>query len=362
LNATAGDELRIGNYILKDTDLFVEEEKDGKKKTKYVAKAAKVKNVLRNLEDGHFVLEIEFFAYGEWHTICIDRGKLVRSELSILLNKGLDVQGPKANHVFTFLDYQAQKLKPTYYHTKLGWFKLKAQNQIVFRLHQATGDNGSFSRYDGPFLIEPLGSYEDCLKTIREDVIGHTPLEMLLSASLAAPIIAMLNIEKRAEVDSLLINLVGNSTIGKTTAAMVSVCAFGSPSINNNGLVQSFNGTANALQSIISGNFGVPVVLDEVSMAEMKKSAITSLIYKLAQNKEKSRLDKEANLKDNQFWCTCIFFTGESSMLEQAKNNEGLRVRLFEFKNIGWTKDGDHAERIKKSLINNYGYLGPVFV
>jgi len=57
-----------------------------------------------------------------------------------------------------------------------------------------------------------------------------------------------------------------------------------------------------------------------------------------------------------------VFFTGEVSILAQTKNNVGLKVRLFEFKNIQWTKDAAHSERIKLGVLNNYGHAGAIFV
>lgn len=272
----------------------------------------------------------------------------------------MDIAGSKANDVFQFLDFHEKKVTPSYLHHDLGWVYF--ENELFFRLQNAIKKEDSFSDYEGYFLIEPKGKYEEWLDIIKAEVIGHPPLEMILGSSFAAPIASMLNISHRGDIDSLLINIVGNSTSGKTTAATVAVSPFGSPSINNNGLIQSFNGTPNALQALISGNFGVPMVFDEVSMNTMSENTLTSFIYKLAQNKEKARLNKESELRETLFWCTVIFFTGELSMLANAKNNVGLRVRLFEFKNIQWTKDGPHAERIKTGLMNNYGYAGAKYV
>ena len=106
----------------------------------------------------------------------------------------------------------------------------------------------------------------------------------------------------------MLWNCVGNSSGGKTTAAMLAVSAFGNPHISTDGLVQSFNGTGNALQAILAGNFGVPIAFDEVSISTFGKQTLTSFIYKLAQNRDKARLNKESKLISTDSWCTVVFY------------------------------------------------------
>ncbi len=354
------DEIRFGHFILRDKDLYmIKDSKEGKEEV-YLANASKIKSITRNIETGVITLEIEYYSFDRWETLKISKGKLQPSELSFLLDKGMDVAGYKAKHVFQFLDFHEKSFKPTYVHQKLGWMKF--QDEILFRLNEAIQGNKRFSIYDGKYSIQPKGSEDGWKKTVQESVIGKIALETVLATSFAAPIAAWLNLEQKGDIDSLLISLVGNSSSGKTTAAILAVSPFGNPNISQDGLIQSFNSTQNALQTAIAGNFGVPIVFDETSMHTMGTTNLTSFIYKLAQNKEKARLNKESELKDPQAWCTVIFFTGEGSLLQQAKNNEGLSVRLFEFKNIKWTEDADHSERIKVGLLKNYGYAGATFV
>ncbi|GEM_PF-772902 len=354
------DEVQLGQFILRDKSLYIiKDTKDGKEKV-FLANASKIKSITRTMETGQLMLEIEYFSFDRWETLKIPRGKLVRTELSYLLDKGMDVAGHKMQPVFQFLDFHEKSIKPTYVHQKLGWMQF--QKDTLFRLNEAIQGNGRFSTYEGKYSIQPKGSEDEWKTIIQKDVIGHMALETVLAASFAAPVAAWLNLEQKGDVDSLLISLVGNSSSGKTTAAILAVSPFGNPNISQDGLIQSFNGTINALQAAIAENYGVPIVFDETSMHTMGATNLTSFIYKLAQNKEKARLNKESELKDHQAWCTVIFFTGEGSILKQAKNNEGLSVRLFEFKNIKWTDDADHSERIKVGLLNNYGYAGATFV
>lgn len=353
------NEIRLGQFILRDKDLYmIKDTKD--KEEVFLANASRIKSITRTMETGQITLEIEYYSFDRWETLKIPRGKLVRTELPYLLDKGMDMAGHKAQLVFQFLDLHEKRFKPTYVHQKLGWMKF--QDEILFRLHEAIQSNKRFSIYEGKHSIQPKGSEDEWKKIVQENVIGHRELETILSASFAAPIVAWLNLEQKGDIDSLLINLVGNSSSGKTTAVTLAVSPFGNPNISQDGLIQSFNSTKNALQTVIAENFGVPIVFDETSMHTMGAMNLTSFIYTLAQNKEKARLNKESELKDPQAWCTVIFFTGEGSLLKQAKNNEGLSVRLFEFKNVKWTEDANHSERIKVGLLSNYGHTGATFV
>ena len=88
---------------------------------------------------------------------------------------------------------------------------------------------------------------------------------MGFSAVLVGYINKFLNIHS----DSLIFHICGNSTTGKTTAAMVAVSGFGDPKEGPRSLIQSFNGTNNALTKVIANIDGMPIVCDETSLTTM---------------------------------------------------------------------------------------------
>jgi hypothetical protein len=73
-------------------------------------------------------------------------------------------------------------------------------------------------------------------------------------------------------------------------------------------------------------------------------------------------MNKKLEVRPTKTWETTIISTGESSILSQSNKNTGLKVRLFEFGNIKWTKDSRQAEKIKSIVSNNYGFAGIRFV
>ena len=166
-------------------------------------------------------------------------------------------------------------------------------------------------------------------------------------------------ISKELSVENLIVNLVNDSSTGKTTACQLAASVFGSPILKDNGLVMSWNSTFNALQNKVAGNTGVVVVFDEASMA--RNDDFTKAIYSLAEGKETARMQKDGVVKQSKVWNTLIISTGEKSLFEASNNNSGLKVRLIELSHIVWTKSAENSEKIKQIISNHYGFAGYMY-
>lgn len=355
---TVNHDIEVSPYRIKGNDLMVWSEK--KERYVYVSKAVKIKAIKRNIETKEIHIELVFWAYDKWETIAIGRGELTKRELKKLASIGLDVlEDFQAAEVSSFLSKQEKLLKPTNVHSGIGWDIVNGQ--LVYKHYNIItepSDSPIDSTYSGEYMLKPAGNKNDFFNLYIKEVKGHTPLELMVCIAISALIIGMLNRSKIGSFDSLLVHLVGSSTTGKTTAGMLGVSLAGSPNPNE-GLLQTYNGTKNAMARKLASNHGVLTVLDESTMNLMDSQNLSSFIYELAQNSEKSRLNKDSELRETQTWNTTIVSTGESSILSKANNNEGLRVRLFEFSIDKWTKNAENAENLKKGLLKNYGHLAP---
>nr|WGD71462.1 DUF927 domain-containing protein [Bacillus subtilis] len=350
-------DIEVPPFRINGNDLIVWNEK--KERYIFVSKAVKINAIKRNIETKEIQVELIFWAYDKWETISISRGDLNKRELKKLASKGLDVlQDIQASEVSSFLSKQEKTLKPTNVHSGIGWDIVNGE--LVYKHYNIITKPSApliDSTYSGEYMLKPVGSKHDFNLIIKE-VRGHTPLELMLCIGISALIIGMLNRSKLGSFDSLLVHLVGSTTTGKTTAGMLGVSLAGSPNPNE-GLLQTYNGTKNAMARKLAGNHGVLTVLDESTMNLMDSQNLSSFIYEMAQNSEKSRLSKESELMETKTWNTTIVSTGESSILSKANNNEGLRVRLFEFSIDKWTKSAENAENLKKGLLQNYGHVVP---
>ncbi|MCE3404767.1 DUF927 domain-containing protein, partial [Staphylococcus aureus] len=81
---------------------------------------------------------------------------------------------------------------------------------------------------------------------------------------------AFLKTKHEVEFAGTIFSFTGNSSTGKSTAAALGVSITGNPTKGSNTLFRSWNGTRNALEGYLSNNYGVPIVLDELSSATFK--------------------------------------------------------------------------------------------
>ncbi|MEI2368770.1 DUF927 domain-containing protein [Niallia circulans] len=357
-NYTINHDIEVPPYRIKGNDLMVWSEK--KERYVYVSKAVKINAIKRDIETKEIQIELVFWAYDKWESVTISRGELTKRELKKLASKGLDVlEDFQAAEASSFLSKQEKMLKPNNVHSGIGWDIVNSQ--LVYKHYKIITKPSASpidSTYSGTYMLKPNGSKYDFFDLMIKEVRGHIPLELMICIGISALIVGMLNCSKLGSFDSLLVHLVGSSTTGKTTAGMLGVSLAGCPSPNE-GLLQTFNGTKNAMARKLAGNNGVLTVLDESTMNLMDSLNLSSFIYELAQNSEKSRLNKDSELRETQSWSTTIVSTGESSIISRANNNEGLRVRLFEFSIDKWTKSAENAENLKKGLLQNYGHIVP---
>jgi putative DNA primase/helicase len=286
-------DIEVPPYKIKENDLMVWNEK--RERYIYVSKAVKIKAIKRNIETKEIHIELVFWAYDKWETIAIGRGELTKRELKKLASIGLDVlEDFQATEVSSFLSKQEKLLKPTNVHSGMGWDIVNGQ--LVYKHYSIITEPSASpidSTYSGEYMLKPAGSKSDFFNLFIKEVRGHTPLELMVCIGISSLIIGMLNRSKIGGFDSLLVHLVGASTTGKTTAAMLGVSLAGSPSPNE-GLLQTYNGTKNAMARKLAGNHGVLTVLDESTMNLMDSQNLSSFIYELAQNSEKSRLNKDS--------------------------------------------------------------------
>lgn len=120
-------------------------------------------------------------------------------------------------------------------------------------------------------------------------------------------------------------------------------------------MVSTFADSKNSLMRSIYSSY--PMLIDEGSLIRYNP---TSLIYELAEGKEKGRLNKELEKADSRTFSTSIFMTSEKSILNLCDENTGLYVRCLEFENVAWTTSAESADSIKRVCERNYGFIIPL--
>lgn len=307
---------------------------------------------LINLDDYKQFFELSFSDCNgcNYNGLIFPRKKINTKEILELSNFGVMVDEKKAPYlVHTILNQeQRDNLTIEYIHNNLG-FK-EVDNDIVF-----LGDKGYniSSVYHGELNIQPCGNYETWLQLIKDEIEGYTPLELIVSISVAGVIKDFL----KSDIDStnLFVHLIGDSSSGKSTAGLLAVSLGASPNIADKSFVFTCNSTQNSIMNSISNSY--PTLLDEGNQLFGDK---TAFLYAIADGKERDRLSKELERCATNTFNTSIFLTSEKSIIDSCEQSSGLRVRILEFLNVEWTKSADSSDRIKAVIKNNYGYAIPM--
>lgn len=350
------------NYKCDQTGVYkwFQDEKTPQGQWVWISRSIYLSKSFRKIDTGEVSWELTFYCNDGWQRDVISRKDVTEQKFTALMAKGADVTTWKTKVIIDYLIEQEYQLPIDKMHEQTGWLldgkrNFFGQNKLMALQNQP-------SKYVGEYNVFPKGTLDKWLLTIKRYVVGNPSLELALSIGFSAVLVGYINRFLNIHADSLIFHICGNSTMGKTTAAMVAVSGFGDPKEGPRSLIQSFNGTDNALVKLIANNNGMPIVCDETSLTTMGTNKLVNVLYTWAKNLEKARLNKKSEQRDRASWATTIITTGEGSLINQVNQNEGIRARVFEFQNIQWTNDATQAKAIKHDLSNNYGYASEVFV
>lgn len=138
---------------------------------------------------------------------------------------------------------------------------------------------------------------------------------------------------------------------------MLAASVAGNPNKGDNTLFCSWNATKVGIENIVSSNFGVPVIFDELSTSTI--SNLTNLLYSVSEGQGRERADKNGNTREKFNSGTSIISTGEYSIFNNSAKNDGLRVRIIEI-NDAITSSSSNSDAIKKVVRKNYGHILPI--
>lgn len=310
----------------------------------YIGAAVYLQKTIVYAESLNRELDLLFYdPKGEKVTFSLPREKMTEQHISEFTQKGIQVQKKNMATLLMSIFNQEKEAPVEIRHKKLGFSEYN--HQKVFFGAKGVGIN---SIYAGSLAVVPTGSFEIWKKMIREEVLG-TDMELILAIASAAPLIDFFH--ETLHTGNLLVSLVGESSTGKTTAGCLAVslgarCNFG------DGMMLTFADSKNSIMNGLCSAY--PTVIDEGSLIRFNP---TSLLYELAEGREKGRLTRELVRAESNTFNTAIFMTTEKSILGLCDQNTGLLVRCFEFEGIIWTRSADSADRIKAVSERNYGFV-----
>lgn len=336
-------------------------------------KLLKVEKILKNLETGEVSFYVSFDYLGERETLTLPRSAFLDSDkLKPLVSQGVDIS-PRTKDVFVdsmrvqenLYEVNHNAIQPVF--EKFGWIALKNIPHLCFRAFNLIGDSGD---YAGDFKISQMGSFEKWRDMILDDVIGDTIAEITLLAALSSVLVPI--ISEVIDIGNPIIHLYGVSGSGKTTNAILGTSAGGEPfdgerkiqDVNGNyrteqSIYQSWGATSNAIVTSCAGNYGYPIVLNE--LGKCLENDLTTVVYNLSEGTDKRRLTKDMKCKQSEGFKTAIISTGEHSLVGRCKEKaDGLKVRVMELTTEKTPGGAERADRIKSVCQENNGFAIPM--
>ena len=347
-----GKKYKFYSYILDKTGIIVEDKEKGP--ITITTNPIFISNVIYNRDSKEFDYEIKSLSIGQIKNTFYLKGHELNALAlrNILSKKGVMVSNEYK--LLTYLQLQAHKAKISAIHSYVGWVKY---DKIVYNLCKSYGDDKeSALNKDSIFKLSPSGDYENVINLVNNEIIG-TNMEIALAVSFSSMVLGYLSKHDFPDIGSLIVNIMGRSSTGKTTALHFIQSVYGSPIEN----LKTFNATSNALLSMLSNNYGVATVIDELSSYTIND--MTSLVYQIAGGKSKQRLNSDSTLKEQKTFNTTIICSSEIGFRSRLKDNPGLRMRLIEIDlDEPWTKDASSSNSIKRLANENYGILANEFM
>lgn len=346
-----------------------------------LGKAILIKSITQNIETREVRLELSMDYMGEIRTITVSREELSDNRLIQSLNK-IGAKAPK--HWFDILvesimrqetDLEQQGYKPGKVYSHLGWIHVPMRDetgaiissQLHYRANRLLG--GCCAKYDGPYSVAPMGSFDKWRDMVKSQIIGHTPLELVLLASLSSVVNGLIGPTTTGE--NPIFHLCGPSGCGKTTSLYAATSVFGVPYEGekrhsnktgeitiNRSVYGSWGATENATTAQCCGNWGSVIILNELGKFDGKD--MSRICYNLSEGTDKTRLDRNMITYTSEGYATSVISSGEVSLLDRCTSKvTGLQVRVLEIPD----KLTDHANqaRIIKDVSRNHnGWAGPM--
>ena len=219
----------------------------------------------------------------------------------------------------------------------------------------------TFNGYTESGAFEVKSEYEDMndyLFALNNLLEYSKPLQYLLSATMAAPVLTVLQKKYNYDIHSYCINIVGSSSTGKTIASRFCAAAWTNPTDDT--IFSAMLATGNAALKRLAGRYGIPTFLDESTILGGIKA--DEYAYSVYEGREKRRLNSDCSEKASGTWSTIACMSSEQHFHNNSKNqNGGLAVRVHSIENLPWTASKEHAADIDDFIKNNYGVLGKRF-
>ena len=281
-----------------------------------------------------------------------------------LVSNGLAVNVCK-KPLMDYLRYETPEKRVTLL-TKCGW--VESGLEYVSTNFKITDDNSDYVLQFIDSLdtkIQQKCSLADWQRNICKYCVCNDVLSFVLCVSLSGILLKFTNI------GTTIFNLVGKSSIGKTTALCIAASCWGDKDV-----IKQWRTTSNALErTAFYHNDGV-LILDELGQINNKEAE--NITYMLGNGRGKLRMKSDGDIKETNSWRAMILSSGEVGIADKiesvgGKIKGGHSVRCIDidalvsrfgiYNNLYGEKDGaSFSNMLKQACGMYYGIAAEEFV
>jgi putative DNA primase/helicase len=214
-------------------------------------------------------------------------------------------------------------------------------------------------------IFSERGTLQGWKKRIGSRCIGNRRLQFVTSAALLGPLCAPLQIENP------FINLIGLSSLGKTTAQLVAASAWYPPSS-----IVPWNSTAIGLQAVTGAYVDNLLILDE--MSEAAPHVVSAAAYFVANGRPRLRADRSGKARLGAMYHLVAISSSELPLNEKVteaggRSKAGQETRCIDlpadtgvygiFEELHAAASADEFSKdLKEATGEEYGTAGPAFL
>lgn len=278
-----------------------------------------------------------------------------------LCRQGLYIKHYHGHDATLLLTEQARKLSRNplnteLHHTKLGWHIIDGEECFLYDNSTKIGQQTSICDRDFSFQAGCSTKYDEMLK---EFVYPSKELTLAYVLGFSAVVISRLNKNRIADLGTIVINVNGKSSIGKSTMEQLLISPFGNPVFSKHSLGITHAGTLNGILDALEGIHGLPRVIDDLQ--QNSSINFTELLYTISQEETKMRCGEKWN-QNTDGWSGLVVVSSEAPIMGLMKVQQGTYPRLLNITNLQWTNSSEEAEKIKTIALQNYGFTGKTFI
>jgi putative DNA primase/helicase len=248
---------------------------------------------------------------------------------------------------------------------RAGWINDKEYACPSFQV--TNGDNSYSLTFSEDYGFSKSGTLEEWKNNLCKYCENNSVLTLGLCVGLSGVLLKWF-----PGIGSSAINLVGRSSIGKTSALCVAASLWGTKKF-----VQQWRSTSNALEVVAESHNDGLLILDELGQISSKD--LGNIVYMLGNEKGKNRLTADSELKKSKEWRIAILSSGEIGIVDKIaeageKAKAGQTVRFIDiesqvsdslgiYEDVHECKSGaDLSKLLKENCAKHHGVAAEEFV